>query len=354
MKTLAEWMKTLSKSIITLDTNQHDTLKGIRIALFTVAPLLVGLATNQTSAGFAVALGAFNLSIPETPDSPTRKLLPLLALSSVIYAFAFAFGTLVAISGPFSIPFFGLGFFAAGYLAIRANSPIIGSTACVLFSVGVGLPGGGSTAAAWARFWQLLAGGLFGLAGASIWAFRPEHNKRSVQKKPAAPPEQAPSNSSMANALQFSVAFGLTGAVGLAITQYWGLDRDYWVLLTLAVLLLRSDVSTTPKFIVLRVIGTIIGALIGLAVASFLVDPWFLVPFVFAFCALYYAMRGLNYGLGTVFLTAYILVLINVLTPGNPQLAATRILNTLVAAGLSFAMVSALWLFSRRKPPRCD
>ena len=166
----------------------------------------------------------------------------------------------------------------------------------------------------------------------------------------ANPFQPSPANLSLSTGvLQFSVVFGFTGAAALLIVQNLGLVRDYWVLITLAVLLLRSDVSTAPTFVVLRVVGTVVGALVGLAVTAVVVNSWFLVAFVFAFCAMYYAMRGLNYALGTTFLTPFVLVLINVPSPGNPLLAEARILDTLIAAGLALAMVSGLSLFSRSK-----
>lgn len=366
---LPEW-RPLLRSLTAVDTGQLDVLTGLRIGILTIIPTIMGLATGQAYDGLIASLGAFNLSMPEAKGKPRRQLLPLLAALAIVNPSAFALGTLVGTGGALAAPLFGLGFFSAAYLAIRTDSPIIGSTACVLFSLGFGLPGGGSAFSAWARFWLLFAGGLLGLVGATLSAaVRPGlENSEGVRSDdwmvganrtaPGArqsalpqvnPPMPATTNLSLrANALQFSVAFGLAGAVALVIVQNWDLTRDYWVLVTLAVLLLRSDVSTAPTFIGLRVIGTIVGALVGLAVTALVVNSWLLLAFVFAFCTMYYAMRGLNYGLGTILLTPFVLVLINVPSPGNSLLAEARILDTLIAAGLSLVMISVLSVTFKR------
>jgi len=68
--------------------------------------------------------------------------------------------------------------------------------------------------------------------------------------------------------LQFSISFAITGAIGLLIAHGLGLLRGYWVLITICVLLLRSDVSVTFSFTSMRIVGTIVGAVIGLIIIA--------------------------------------------------------------------------------------
>jgi hypothetical protein len=277
----ANWGQTLLRSLTTFDTSQIDAWSGLRIAILTMVPMVVGLATNQVAWGLIASLGTFNLSISQNPHSFSRPALRFLVVTSVVNASALGLGTLVGISGVFAIPLFGFGFFIAAFLAIYADAAIMGLTACVLFSIGVGLPGGGSVTAAEGRFLFSLAGGLLGLVGAmmhGLIASRTEKNKRHDQASANPSPITANAGSRQSyrdrllkpvtanlslrsEHLQFSLAFGIAGAAALAIALYLDVNRDYWVLLTLALLMLRSDISTALNFTVLRIIGTVIGSL---------------------------------------------------------------------------------------------
>jgi uncharacterized membrane protein YccC len=52
-----------------------------------------------------------------------------------------------------------------------------------------------------------------------------------------------------------SLLIGISGASGLAIAQYLYLSRDYWVVMTIALLLLRHNASVTLSFITSRIVG---------------------------------------------------------------------------------------------------
>jgi uncharacterized membrane protein YccC len=62
----------------------------------------------------------------------------------------------------------------------------------------------------------------------------------------------------------------------------------------------------------------------------------------------------MNFGLGVIFLTPFVLVLVNIPSPGHPLLAESRIIDTLIAAGLALVTMSVLWASSRWKHRRVE
>jgi uncharacterized membrane protein YccC len=149
---------------------------------------------------------------------------------------------------------------------------------------------------------------------------------------------------------QFALSFAITGAIGLSIAQDLGIMRGYWILITMCVLLLRSDISVTFSFTTMRIIGTIVGAGIGMMIITNVVNSIWLLSFIlFVLASLFFAIKNVNYALATFFLTSFILVLLDILIPGQTILAQIRILDTLMGAGLTLLGVFIIWLFSRLK-----
>ncbi len=77
-----------------------------------------------------------------------------------------------------------------------------------------------------------------------------------------------------------------------------GLIRGYSVLITICVLLLRSDISVKFSFTAMRIIGTIAGAEIGLIIIANVHRVWLLSSILLA--SISYAVRNVNYAFGTV------------------------------------------------------
>ena len=149
--------------------------------------------------------------------------------------------------------------------------------------------------------------------------------------------------------LQFSFAFAVAGSIGLAIALQFALMRDYWIPVTLVVLLLRSDIFTSIDFTVLRVIGTFIGALMATAVITVAIDiPWIPLTFLFAFCFLYFAGQGLNYGLAVAFLTPFILLLLALGEPSHVLSAEPRIIDTLIGTALAVLTIMGFRFWTAR------
>jgi uncharacterized membrane protein YccC len=139
-------------------------------------------------------------------------------------------------------------------------------------------------------------------------------------------------------------ALRLMACIGVAgvLSEVLPLQRSYWVVLTVAIVL-KPDFGSVFARAVQRGIGTVVGAVLG-AVIIILVPygPWLLVPFGVLAALLPYG-RSRNFGLQAVFLTPLVVVLIDLLVPGGWQLAEDRLLDTLLGCAVALLVGYAPW-----------
>jgi uncharacterized membrane protein YccC len=105
----------------------------------------------------------------------------------------------------------------------------------------------------------------------------------------------------------------------------------------------------TLSFTAMRVLGTIAGAVLGF-VTTVLIGanaPLAIVP-MFAFGVGMFSTRNANYIVFTLFLTAFIIVLLNLAYPGDQLLALTRILDTCIGGALALSAGGLMWRLSRQ------
>jgi uncharacterized membrane protein YccC len=256
-------------------------------------------------------------------------------------------------------PLLAIGLFIISYLGVYPNAAIIVMISAVVFSVGVALPGINNIPPG-ERFWLFLVGGLWGVIGAIAslgWQLLKKNPAIEVVKPPVQvhlrsnPGVFDPLRSNMSlesKHFQFAVSFAVIGAIGLLIAQGLGLMRGYWVLITVCVLLLRPHILVTFSFTAMLIIGTIGGAVIGSIIIANVHSMWLLVS-LFVLTSIFYAVKNVNYALAAFLLTPFILVFLNILIPGQTLLAQTRILDTIIGAGLSLLGVFIIWAFSYLK-----
>jgi uncharacterized membrane protein YccC len=132
-------------------------------------------------------------------------------------------------------------------------------------------------------------------------------------------------------------AVRLAVTLGLATALYRGLaiDRGYWMTLT-ALLVLKPDFTTSFARGLLRVAGTLIGALlasgISLAIAP---GPRGDVSFAILFAALGFLLINVNWGVFGVTVTAYVVFLFSLLGYSEHTAIVDRVLATLYGGGLA-------------------
>ena len=326
---------------------------GVKMGFFMMTLLAIGIVFNREVIFATLGtlfIASTSMSVLEEQRSKRSKINTLIVISGV-NASTFTIGTIVATTGFLVVPLCALGLFIISYAGVFPNSASIVFIACLTFSVGIGQSSGGIIAMG-ERFLLVIAGGLWGILGSIIPTphsiSKPKAEAEYVSVRPPHPQvthrewlKPLASNLSLRSEFfRFALTFAITGAIGLLIAIDLGLQKQYWVLITICIIFLRASISTIFSFTSMRIIGTIFGAAIASAITAYVNIPGLLLSFVFPFATMHLAASRVNYILATLLLTTFMLVLLNILSPGQTLLAQTRILDTIIGAALTLARVS--------------
>jgi uncharacterized membrane protein YccC len=142
-------------------------------------------------------------------------------------------------------------------------------------------------------------------------------------------------------------AIRLMVCIGVAslLTDVLPLERSYWVVLTVAIVL-RPDLGSVFARAVQRGTGTIVGAVLGAAILAVVPYGGLLLIPVAVLAALLPYGRSRNYGLMATFLTPLVVLLIDLPVQAGWQLAAARALDTVLGCGIVLVIGYAPWPMS--------
>lgn len=328
------------KETTRLDWQNFDLSHGLRAAVLVVAPLVIGLAFGQPQWLFAT-LGALLITNTEGPNS-ARLPLPALLLACFTEPIAFAAGTLVGLNEFLAVPLAGIGIAVCLMASSDPEYVLVGRFTAIFFAVGVGLPGG-SEPGAFQRLWLSMLGGLLAFAG--TWLHR------TLTKSPPQPShlpklpklhDLRPTNAWFRDAVVIAVASSLGLSLGLAL----GLPRDFWIVVTI-ISAGRTKLGPTLSSASMIVVGTIAGAMMAAAITLSISNVYVLEAFLLVFGTTMFATRGVNLGLTQISFTPYIIILLNLLYPGEWWLALLRILDVTLGGALVIAAVYVLSIRSK-------
>jgi hypothetical protein len=341
-------------SILRVDRSMIDWRSSARAAILMAIPLAVATTTSFVEVGVFLTIGCLNVLLLQFVGTPA-EILERSAWGLGLNALAIGLGTLVGTLGLLEIPLVAVGLVAV-YLVNKVPRPAsLSLTVSALFVIGVGLPGGSLPEAGLRSLW-VLAGGAVALAGfAGHLALRDAlYGSSGPERRTSFVGVAAAATASSPFHLEIGVAAGVTAAAGLALAMWAGLARDYWIMLTVVVVL-RASLRQTLEIGVERMVGTVLGAVLAvgvtLGITASPIQGVLLVVFTFATFALLFA----NYTLFAVFLTAFVVVLLNLVYSGGGLLAETRVLDTVVGGSLALAAAAVLWILrgrSHRAPGR--
>jgi uncharacterized membrane protein YccC len=140
----------------------------------------------------------------------------------------------------------------------------------------------------------------------------------------------------------FALRLALCMSIGEIVRQHLPIQRPYWVLLTVAIVL-KPDFGSVFARAVQRTLGTVLGVLLGALVLTVLPhNGWILIPMAAVAGALPWAQAA-NYGLFAVFLTPLVLILLDLAAPGGPGLVTGRLIDTLLGCGIVLVFGYLLW-----------
>lgn len=126
-------------------------------------------------------------------------------------------------------------------------------------------------------------------------------------------------------------------SVGFLLTKLFAYgNHSYWILLTIA-FILKPAFSLTRQRNIERILGTVAGAAIGVAVLYFVPDKTALFVFMVLLMIATYSFMRINYLLMVVCMTPYIFILFTFLGVPFQQVAKERILDTLIGCAIAFS-----------------
>jgi uncharacterized membrane protein YccC len=147
----------------------------------------------------------------------------------------------------------------------------------------------------------------------------------------------------------FAVRLALCMTIAEIARQYLPIQRPYWVLLTVAIVL-KPDFGSVFTRAVQRGAGTLLGVLLGSALLAVLPrDAWVLAAMAVAAAPLPWA-RNTNFGLFSVFQTPVIILLLDLALPSGPGLVGARLTDTLIGCAIVLVFGYLLWPQTWRAP----
>ncbi len=328
----------LARDFTKIEKSAFNPAIGVRVAFFVAAPIAVGVLVHQSYLLF-MTLGAFFLAMTEGQFQPSATSGRPLVYACFTEACAVGIGTVVATTGTILSPILlGIALFVIFPVRGRPRLSLLGTFTAIAFAFGVGIPGA-SLEAAEVRASFVFLGCLWALLGFEL--HRLVIRRRKGPSALVAPPPVAQPLST-AEALRSAFLVAIACAIGYSIGFALGLPRDYWVVATI-IFTVRPSISLTTTFTALMSVGTIIGALIAAAITLTLGrDAYALVAILFPVGFLLFSSRGVNFGLTQIFVSSFIITLLNIAFPGEWYLALYRIVNVGIGLVISLVVVELL------------
>ncbi|RZK35907.1 MAG: FUSC family protein [Pedobacter sp.] len=139
-----------------------------------------------------------------------------------------------------------------------------------------------------------------------------------------------------------SLRVAIVMLIGFVVAKSLDFAHSYWILLTILVIS-KPGFSLTKERNIQRLIGTIVGAFIGMGILMYIHDKHTLFVILLICMIGSYSFQRKNYVVSVLFMTPYILVLFDFLGMGSMSIARERIYDTLIGSGI--ALLASYSLF---------
>lgn len=139
-----------------------------------------------------------------------------------------------------------------------------------------------------------------------------------------------------------SLRLTITTIIGFLIGNLLELQQSYWILLTIIVIM-RPSYSLTKDRVKSRVIGTILGALIGVAIVLLTQNTIIYASIALLSLVIGFSLIKQNYRNGAAFITLYVIFMYALISPNVLEVIQFRVFDTLIGATLAFIGNYILW-----------
>jgi hypothetical protein len=320
-----------------------------------IIALVVGRMTGHAAAGAIAAGSAFTVGF-----AVFHEALASTVLSMTVLTLGIASGTLAgSLGAPWTPVVLSIALIAAvnyGLLAgLGPTEGWIGQQSGVFVVVASYFPGGPHYAVG--RTLMVLAGGAL-----QMIAFTAFYLLRRKPRELGNPPPRAEVPRRLRELLgrlreeltlhgetaAYVARLALALLISTAIYRYFQVRNGYWIPMT-ALLVLKPQWTGTLSRGIARMVGTVAGAGIALALARLLPFPEWVIPALAIVCAWgCYALQAVNYAIFSVFVTLYIVFLFRFGGFSQTAAAHIRLVNTIVGGAIALA-IDAVWMAVARR-----
>lgn len=329
----------LNRFSIQLQWRQHRARTALPCMVPVAICLAAGLWCGNPLVGMVAASGAFSVGMGSFQQLGRSRVAPMIWATAGM-AVSTLGGSLVSHSSLAGTLFNAAwaGFGGGMLLALGTGAFWIGLQCGIFAIVASGYPVGLELAAT--RAGLILAGGaLQTLFVLGLWRVRatihPGETEDPFPGFSSALPALWRALRERGEIFQYAVRQGLTVAAAAELARSLGLANGYWVPMT-ALIVLKPGFRETFQRGLERVVGTLLGAALAtLLVHALRLEPITVAVLVVVFAWGSYALLNVNYGLFAVFLTGYIVFLLDFGGLSTQAVVARRTVNTALGGGLA-------------------
>ena len=146
------------------------------------------------------------------------------------------------------------------------------------------------------------------------------------------------------HSIQFRHALrvGFAIALGILISEFLPVQRSYWILFTIVVIL-KPGFSLSKSRNKDRLIGTLFGGIATVLILFFIKKQIILFILLVICLVITYSFTTLNYALSTFTTTCFVLIFFDFLKPGDLSFLKLRLIDTAIGSGIAF--ISSYFIF---------
>ncbi len=336
--------------LVQFDRSGIDWFSGVVVAAFVSVPVAIALGTGYATAGVLVALGTLNVFLGQgLLGFRARSRVAFLALG--LNTVGIVVGSVVATTGAVAFPLIAVSIAGFELVNLVPYARVVGLTAGAMFAIGIGLSHTNPVAIGQTAE-LVLAGGAWALAGIFLqqaWIVnRRDHARRTGRPsfRWGRPDAALPSRPDARVVLATAIAAGVASAAAFAAGAHLGVDRDYWTILTVIVVLQVGFMATLNSAVV-RMIGTVAGAAIGGLLLISLTGAWELGVLIALLAAITITLRSASPSLYVLSLTPWVLLILGITSDTGWVTAEARVLATLIGGGFALAGALLAWSILR-------
>jgi Fusaric acid resistance protein-like len=316
---------------------------GIRTSLATVLPLIISQIAGYPAIGLFIGLSGLYLSVSDKEGSTVYTLtVSLLLNAAAMYA-----GTILGNEVWLSIFLLFLVAFIGGMMeAFGEIAGQMGYVTTLVFSIALGQAAGNEAASD--RFFAFLAGGAFCLLlTLLLWAFDRRTSSASgetqAQKNIEIETKEDPLKGLWKQFTPRSIIFrhalrlAVASTIAIAVYKFFRLEHGYWLIITVLVIV-KPIFADTRKRALERILGSVAGGILALIIAMLIQNIVVLDILLTLFSALAFSHVRTNYGFYALFLTPFVVLMIDTVIPGDWKIALIRILDTILGGAIALTV----------------